>query len=685
MRPRGTLLRREEARSPMCGIAGVYTVPGRRASRELLLAMAGELVHRGPDGVGFYRDGRFAMVNTRLSIIDLAGGDQPLCNEDGRLWAMQNGEIFNYPELTAELEALGHQFRTRSDTEVIVHAFEEWGEGCLEKLNGEFAFAVWDRDTREVFVARDGFGIRPLFMAEFGGDVAFASEAAALLRHPRAERRLDPFALVETFTLWGVLPDRSAFPGVFELPPGHHVRITERGLGAMTRWWDVGFGPREGRRTERPEALAEELVALVDDATRVRLRADVPVGVYLSGGLDSSITAMLARRHVPQELRAFSVGFEDARFDESVHQDRMAAALGVELTRITVSGADVAASFPEVVRRGEKPILRTAPAPLLRLSRAVRDAGMKVVLTGEGADETFAGYGIFQEAMVRRFWAKQPDSKLRPALLGRIYPYLSRDLAQGGGFMGAFFKAGIEDHLDPLYSHRPRVATTTRSLRFLHPDVRASASEVGDPLERLQARLPAGFAEMGPLGQAQYLEVHTFLTGYLLHGQGDRMLMANSVEGRFPFLDLRVADFAGSLPERLRLRDLEEKHLLRRAFAPLLPAEIAARAKRPYRAPILRSFFGPGAPAYVDEILAPDSVAAAGLFAPEAVAKLVAKCRRYVDAGLGEGDEMGLVGVLSSLLLYDSMVANPVLAAPVVPTREVEGADVLELAPLGKA
>jgi asparagine synthase (glutamine-hydrolysing) len=666
----------------MCGIAGIYAAPDRRAPRELLLAMAGELAHRGPDGVGLYRDGRFGMVNTRLSIIDLAGGDQPLGNEDGRFWGMQNGEIFNYPELTAELEALGHRFRTRSDTEVIVHAYEQWGEACLERLNGEFAFAIWDREARELFLARDGFGIRPLFMSVLGGDVAFASEASALLRHPRAERRLDPFALVETFHLWGVLPDRSAFPGVFELPAGHFVRVGADGMGPITRWWDLEFGPREGTRREPREALAEELRALLDDATRIRLRADVPVGVYLSGGLDSSITALLARRHVPQELRAFGVGFEDERFDESAFQDRMAAALGVDLTRVTVTGSDVAAAFPEVVRRGEKPILRTAPAPLWRLSRAVRDAGMKVVLTGEGADEAFAGYGIFQEAMVRRFWARQPGSTLRPRLLGRIYPYLSRDLAQGGGFMAAFFKAGMEDVGDPLYSHRPRIATTTRNLRFLHPDVRASVDVVGDPLERLIARLPEGFARMGPLGQAQYLEVHTFLTGYLLHGQGDRMLMAHGVEGRFPFLDRRVASFAAALPERLRLRDMEEKHLLRRAFAPLLPPQIAERPKRPYRAPILRSFFGPDAPAYVREVLAPDRVAASGLFAPDAVARLVAKCERYADTGLGEGEEMGLVGVLSTLLLHDSMVAHPTLAAAATPTREVVGD---ALVPVGKA
>lgn len=657
----------------MCGIAGIYRRRERVAPRGLLLDMAGELAHRGPDGVGLYLDGRFGMTNTRLSIIDLATGDQPLANEDGRLWVMQNGEIYNYVELMAELQALGHRFRTRSDTEVLVHAYEEWGEACLDRLNGEFAFAVWDRDARELFLARDRFGIRPLFLADFGGDVCFASEASALLRHPQAERRLDPFALVETFTLWAVSPDRSAFPGIYELPPGHRVRVGPNGMGPLERWWDLGFAPREGARSESPEALAEELRGLLDDATRIRLRADVPVGVYLSGGLDSSITATLARRHVQRELKGFSVGFEDARFDESAFQDSMASELGVDLARVTVTDGDVAGTFPEVVRRAEKPLLRTAPAPLLRLSRLVRESGMKVVLTGEGADEVFAGYGIFQEAMIRRFWARRPESRMRPALLGRVYPYLSRDLARGGGFLAAFFREGMEDVDDPLYSHRPRIATTRRNLRFLSDAVRATADEVGDPSARLVARLPAAYAGFGPLGQAQYLEIHTFLTGYLLHSQGDRMLMANSIEGRFPFLDVRVAEFAASLPERLRLRDLEEKHLLRRAFAPQLPAAIARRPKRPYRAPILRSFFGPGAPAYVREVLSPERVAASGFFAPRAVAQLVAKCERYVDTGLGEGEEMGLVGVLSTLLLQDAMVTNPVLAAPAVPTREVVG------------
>lgn len=660
----------------MCGIAGLYAPAHRSVDRTLLLEMAGELAHRGPDGVGLYLDEEFGMINMRLSIIDLAGGDQPLSNEDGRYWIVQNGEIYNYPELTAELEALGHRFRTRSDTEVIVHAFEEWGEACLHRLNGEFAVAIYDRLSKTLFLGRDRFGIRPLFVSRFGGGFQFASEAKALLRHPQAERRIDPFALVETFTIWAPQPDRSAFPGISELPAGHFMRVDAEGATEPVRWWDIRFGPREGAHQAPVGELQEELLAVLDEATRIRLRADVPVGVYLSGGLDSSATTALARRHTRGPLEAFSVAFEDPRFDESPFQLRMAEELGVSLRSIKVSDAEVARSFPEVVRHAEKPMLRTAPGPLLLLSRFVREAGFKVVLTGEGSDELLGGYNIFQEAMVRRFWARQPDSLLRPALLGRLYPYLSRDLQQGGGFMAAFFKEGIEDVGDPLYSHRPRFRTTSRNLRFLAAETLATRGRVGEPEQRVIDRLPHDFASMGPLGQAQYLEISTFLTGFLLHSQGDRMLMANSVEGRFPFLDVHVAEFAAALPERLRMRDIQEKYLLRKALGPVLPAEINKRPKRPYRAPILRAFFGPGAPAYVGELLSEERVAATGLFNARHVAKLAQKASRYADTGFSESDEMGLVGVLSTMLLHEEFVARPTRAEAAVPNRVVTGARV---------
>jgi asparagine synthase (glutamine-hydrolysing) len=341
----------------MCGLAGVYRTDGAPAEQSLLLAMAGELRHRGPDGTGLYVDGGLGMVNTRLAIVDLEGGDQPLSDESGRYWVMQNGEVYNYVELRDELRALGRSFATTSDTEVIAQAYAEWGPRFLERLNGDFAIAVWDRNRRELLLARDRFGVRPLFLAEYGGDVCFASEAKAILRHPRARRELDPVGLVDTFTTWATLPDRSAFAGIHELAPAHYVVVGPEGVRAQQRWWDLEFAPSAASEDE----LVDELEALLVDATRLRLRADVPVATYLSGGLDSSAIAAIGARTVDGTLHAFGVGFTDGRFDESEPQDAIAREIGVEFQRTTVDSAAIAAAFPRVVELAEKPLLRTAP------------------------------------------------------------------------------------------------------------------------------------------------------------------------------------------------------------------------------------------------------------------------------------------------------------------------------------
>ena len=658
----------------MCGIAGIYARPGSEAPQELLLTMAGELRHRGPDGTGLYVDGRYGMTNNRLAIVDLAGGDQPLSNEDGRYWVMQNGEIYNYVELIAELEDLGHRFATRSDTEVIAQAYEEWGPGCLDRMNGDFAFAVWDRRERELFLARDRFGIRPLFVAEIGGDLVFASEAKAILRHPEARRELDPAGLVETFTTWCVSPDGSSFPGIRELAPAHYIVAGPQGIREERRWWDLRFSDAGDVSPAERAALAEELDALLADATRLRLRADVPVAAYLSGGLDSSAIVALALEQMDETLYSFGIGFEDERFDESAYQDRLVGHQGLDLTRVTVGARDIAELLPRTIEMSEKPTLRTAPAPLLRLSRAVREAGLKVVTTGEGADELFAGYDVFRENKVRHFWAREPESALRPLLLTRLNAFIGKDLKRSGAFLVGFYRKGLTETDDPLYSHRLRFANTSRLLGLLDADVVAGAADRGDPAERLEARLPSWFGEMTPLGRAQYLEISTFLESYLLHSQGDRMLMGHSIEGRFPFLDYRVAEFAAALPDALRLRGLNEKYLLRKSVEHRLPTEIAARKKRPYRAPIVGAFVGDDAPGYVRELLAPERLAAAGVFDPEAVGRIVRKCEAGAPRdAVSETDEMALVGVLSTMILHDRFVASPQLADPLVPDRVVVG------------
>ena len=662
----------------MCGLAGTYAPLGDRADRDLLLTMAGELRHRGPDGTGLYLDGRFGMVNTRLAIVDPYGGEQPLPNEDGRFWVMQNGEIYNHVELRQELEILGHRFATTCDTEVIVHAFEEWGVDCLKSMNGDFAFALWDHERGELFLARDRFGVRPLFLTGFGGGLTFASEIKALLRHPAAKRQLDPLGLRESFTTWAISPEHSAFAGVRELPPAHFLRIGRDGHAVEQRWWDLDFG--SAARGDSSEELAEELRALLEDSTRLRLRADVPVGAYLSGGLDSSSVAALARTELDQPLVSFGISFADARFDERTYQRRMATELHTDLHQLEVGPVEIASMLPEAIRLAEQPTLRTALAPMLRLSRLVRDTNLKVVLSGEGADELFAGYDIFKEAQLRRFWARDPGSVLRPLLFRRLYPHLARHGRRADAFMSAFFGRGLLETNDPLYSHQVRFANGARLARLFDPGL-LRASGQSDPLARLRGRLPADFGEWSPLAKAQYLEVTTFLSSYLLHAQGDRMMMGNSIEGRFPFLDYRVAEFATTLPDRLRLCGLQEKYLLRKAMAPLLPPEIALRRKVAYRAPIAQVLAGRSAPDYVSELFTPGRLREAGIFDPTAAARVLAKAKQNAERGLAEADEMALVGITSVMLLHEQLVARPQLAAPTRATKVVQGDESPSLTP----
>jgi asparagine synthase (glutamine-hydrolysing) len=626
---------------------------------DVLLSMAGELDHRGPDGVGVLLDPGVALVNTRLSIVDLAAGDQPIADDTGRYWVVQNGEIYNHVELRAELEALGHRFETRCDTEVIAHAFARWGADCLHRFVGPFAIAVWDRAERTLLLARDRFGVRPLFLASRGSTLLFASEVKALLRHPLVERALDPVGVVDTFCVWSPLPDRTAFAGVRELPPGTLLRVDADGRVEERRWWQLQFEPRGSRGATNVDELTDELEALLVDATRLRLRADVPVASYLSGGLDSSTITALATAHGTRPPQCFGLRFDDGRYDEGPEQQRVATALGVQLEQVRVGASDIAAALPRVVELAEAPLLRTAPAPMLLLSETVRRAGYKVVLTGEGADELFAGYDLFREAQIRRFWARRPGSIARPRLLERIYPWLNRSTTSVPSFARQFFGTALDQHDDPLFSHRVRITATQRCLRFLQPHHVATTVDEAETTMRLRGMLPEGFGELSTLAQAQQVEILTFLQGYLLHSQGDRMLMGNSVEGRFPFLDHRVAELAARLPDSFRLCGLHDKVLLRRVAARNVPTDVARRPKQPYRAPVAAALVGPGAPDYVTRLLADDAIERAGMLRADRVRLLVDKCRRNLEGGVSEMDEMALVGAISLQLLHEQLVDDP--------------------------
>jgi asparagine synthase (glutamine-hydrolysing) len=662
----------------MCGVVGYCRLTGAAAPPppDVIERMLGAVRHRGPDGAGSHRDASVGLGHARLSIIDLEGGAQPLSNEDKTVWISFNGEVFNHVELRRQLLGRGHRFRTHSDTETIVHAYEDLGPRCVDELNGDFAFALWDARRRRLVLARDRMGVRPLYYTVRDGVLVFASEVKALLRFPGVEARLDPVALDQCFTFWFPLAPRTPWAGIHELPPGH-LLIAERGRFALERYWTLdyprmdgsGRGPEPDRRGE--EAIAEELEALLVDATRIRLRADVPVGAYLSGGFDSSATTALARLFPGAGLRTFSVGFESPEFDESEYQRQVVAALRTEHTRVGCTRADIGARFPEVIRHTERPVLRTAPAPLYLLSRHVRASGFKVVVTGEGADEVLGGYDIFKEAKVRRFWARRPDSRWRPLLLGRLYPYLSGVQKQTQPYLKAFFGAGLESAGDPLFSHLPRFRLTARAKTFFSAELSARLRGY-DALEELRDSLPSEFASWHPLSQAQYLETAHLLPGYILSSQGDRVAMANAVEGRFPFLDHRVVELAARIPPGMKLKGLREKHILKRAVAKYLPHTIAERPKQPYRAPESECFLGTGAPDYARALLSRPALAHAGLFDPAAVEKLAAKCARSASGGarIGIGDNMALVGILSTQLLDHQFVGDvraavPEAAAPV--------------------
>lgn len=635
----------------MCGIAGLLDRRGDNAPRRSELSvMIDAIRHRGPDGFGLRIDGPCGLAHARLAIIDLSTGDQPMCNEDGRLWISFNGEIFNYVELVPELEAAGHRFRTKSDTETIVHGYEQWGDACVERLNGFFAFALWDGPRQRLLLARDRLGIRPLFWTEHEGRLHFGSELKALIAagHPA---RFDARGLDQAFTLWTTVAPRTVLEGVHELPPGH-LLIAQRGKPIEVKpYWDLPTPPPPSEQRRDEAAAAAELRALLEDSVALRLRADVPVGSYLSGGLDSTVTTALARRVSPAPLETYSITFTDPDYDERAEQQLAVASLGTVHHQVEVGYEEIARAFPAAVDHAEKPIMRTAPVPLYLLAQLVRAHGRKVVLTGEGADEVFGGYDIFKETKIRHWWAKAPHSRLRPALLQKLYPFAPGAKERAGAFLEAFYREGIDRPDDPGFSHRPTWKNGSKN-RVFYGELLRGALAGYDPAADVLAQLAAPLALREPLARAEYLEFKLFLAGHLLASQGDRMSMASGVEGRYPFLDYRVVEFGTRLAPTLKLRGLHEKHLLRRAVADLIPAAIATRYKRPYTAPNIRSFRQGFGRELAGDMLSHDAIARFGLFDPARAVGL--RDKALVGAALGERENMAFIGILSAQLLAQS-------------------------------
>jgi asparagine synthase (glutamine-hydrolysing) len=620
----------------MCGIAGLVRADEDVAVREdALRRMARALRHRGPDGFGLGLGPGAGFVSTRLAIFDIPGGWQPIVTEPDGSAIVYNGEVYNHPELRADLAAGGVDCRTLTDTEVVLRLLVRDGLDALHRLNGQFAFAWWQPRERRLTLVRDRFGVRPLHYAvQADGGLVFGSEAKALFASGEIAAEPDLAGVDDVFTTWGPRAPVTPFRGVRQLRPGS-LLVWERGrIVADRTWWRPDY-------TARDAAPEEELLELMRDSVRLRLRADVAVGTYLSGGLDSSLITALARDASEHRLRTFSVAFQDERFDERSHQQAVASALGTEHHVLDIGPADIADAFRDVVRHAEAPLIRTAPVPLYLLARATREHGITVVATGEGADELFWGYDLFKEVVLRRR-ALHDEAAL--AELDELYPYLAATGARRGPAWRRFFlDAGAPD--DPLFSHQTRAVSTAAVKAFYAPEVEAALLP-RDSMQALRDDLPEAFVGWSALERASYLEVRTLLEPYLLAAQGDRVAMAHGVEGRYPFLDHRVFEHAVRMAPAGKLDGMREKAALRDLAASVLPARIADRPKQPYRAPEFAPFFADGSPDWVEELLSPAALRETGLFDEQRVAGLVRRCRSGRASGLREG--MALVGVLST-------------------------------------
>jgi asparagine synthase (glutamine-hydrolysing) len=637
----------------MCGIAGMLKLAGGEVDAGLLQQMIGTIRHRGPDAQNVYANAGVGLANARLSIVDIAGGGQPMSNADGSLWITFNGEIFNHVELREELLEKGDRFATRSDTEVILHLYRDLGEDCVHRLNGQWAFAIWDARRRKLFLSRDRVGIQPLFYTTADQNFIFGSEVKAIFAIPAVSRELDLHALDQFFTFWVSLPPRTIFRNISQLPPGHSLTV-EDGRVRLRQYWQPDYSAVEPTN-DSATRKAEELLELMSDATRIRLRADIPVGAYLSGGIDSSFITALARPIADSKLRTFSVAFEDAELDESKYQREASAYLQTQHSEIRCSSREIGQVFPDVIWHTEQPVLRAGPAPLFLLSELVHRSGFKVVLTGEGADELLGGYDIFKEAKIRRFWARQPGSRSRPLLLKRLYPYMQGIQKQPGAYLANFFRADAQDAASPFFSHLPRWQLTAKLKGYFSPEVQGELADY-DAYSQLQQALPSQYSRWPGFCQAQYLETAYLLPGYILSAQGDRMAMAHSVEARYPFLDHRVVEFCQKLHPALKMRVLREKYLLKEASKGMLPSGVIERPKQPYRAPDGASFLSQTSPKYVEELLSRERIQRDGIFSPAAVISLVAKFKK--GRVMGAKDNMALVGILSTQLLVQQFIAS---------------------------
>ncbi|MBN2715724.1 MAG: asparagine synthase (glutamine-hydrolyzing) [Deltaproteobacteria bacterium] len=636
----------------MCGIAGILNKAfSASTDTRLIERMLATIEHRGPDGWGTYSSDGIHLGHVRLSIVDLSGGHQPMMTD--KYVISFNGEVYNHIELRAELESLGATFHTTCDTEVIIKAYEQWGMDAVKKFNGQFAFLLWDRQEKRLIIARDRYAIRPLYVLNHQGAIYFASEIKAFDPIPGYRRELDMDNLFEHALFWNTLADKTVYKNIRSVPGGTYEIYSTDGLSVQERYYSLGESTPD--LPANFNAACAELRETLKDATRLRLRSDVPVGAYLSGGIDSSVITHLVSQINRERLQTFSVAFEDDDFDESSYQQDMIRQLSSEHYELKISYKMVEENFYNVIHHTDRPLFRTAPVPLYLLSDAVRKAGFKVVLTGEASDEVLWGYDSYKELKLLQFWAKHPESKLRPQLIKRLYPHLKHfNDPRQFGLMRMYYEGFLDSYDNEMASLNIRVSNNSILKNYFNRD-RKVVLDKEKLLADVKETLPKDYYDWSLLQRNQYMEMRTLLSGYLLSSQGDRMSMAHSVEGRYPFLDHRLIEQSFHYPAAYKMHVLSQKHILRETFRKDIPASIIDRPKLPYMAPDLKSFFAGGTLSErASDLLSEKKLKDYGVFDSTMVNRFISKYERNVPEKLGYRDNMLICFLLSTQYLLDA-------------------------------
>jgi asparagine synthase (glutamine-hydrolysing) len=605
----------------MCGIAGIVAADRlREDEHQRAVMMRDVMAYRGPDGAGLHVDEHAALAHRRLSIVDLSGGHQPLANEDGTIWLTYNGEIYNHASVRPMLEAAGHRYRTRSDTETIVHAYEEWGDDCVHRFRGMFAFALWDAPRRRLLLVRDRLGVKPLYWTVVDGRLLFASEIKAILESGLIHARPNPRVISEVLATRYTSSAETMFLGIHKLLPGHRL-VFEDGRVRIDQYWDLPLDGADPDLERRPDAeLVERFRDLLQESVRLRLMADVPLGMFLSGGIDSSAVAALMSREMDRPVRTFSVAFADRAYSELTYARQVARAIGADAHEILIDDKDFFGALPRLLWHEDEPIAHPSSVPLHFVSALAREH-VKVVLTGEGSDELLAGYGKYPRSLLN--WKAgtlyermlpaparaMVASSLVPRLPTRLGHYAQRSfLAVPRNPAAMFFDnfAGMplrlqRELLDPsILNEHPYVS----SLEYY---ARPSSPTGADGVD-------------GVLNRLLYTDVKTYLVELLM--KQDQMSMSTSIESRVPFLDHVLVEFAARLPARMKLNGFTTKRVLREAVRGVLPESILNRPKMGFPVPFAAWVQGPWGQVAAD-VLLDGRTRQRGLIQPKAVARLV--------------------------------------------------------------